>query len=395
MNTDIDSIYILWLVLPVFLASPRELNEPNELYEPLFFAQLLHTFHYSRLFELSIVMICGNIAYMKRDLVYDLPKLDLHVHLDGSLRLGTVVELAEDLPDLPDIKETVIPPLRCSLERYLAAFDVTVAVLQTEVSLTRAAYELCEDAARENVIYMEIRFAPLLHLRKGLTPQQVVEAVLTGMTEAEKDYPIKTNLILCAMKQESPANSEKVARLAIEYLDQGVVAIDLAGPEVNFPPITHHKAVEIVRAAGLHVTIHAGEGCCAHHIKQAIDLGAERIGHGVYLYEDKKTENEAVKKKIPLEICPTSNLQISGIMNSYADHPMKQYLDEGIPITLNTDNRLMSQIDVTHELSAVSDAFCLSWDEIKMILSNSVNAAFAPEDVKDHLREVHRRYFDQ
>ena len=339
-------------------------------------------------------MIYGNIAYMKRDLVYDLPKVDLHVHLDGSLRLGTVMELARNLPGLSNIKQIVIPPLRCSLERYLAAFDITVAVLQTEASLTRAAYELCEDAAKENVIYMEIRFAPLLHLRKGLTPQQVVEAVLAGMTQAEKNYPIETNLILCAMKQELPATSEKVARLAIEYLSKGVVAIDLAGPEVDFPPIRHHKAVEIARTAGLHVTIHAGEGCCAHHVKQAIDLGAERIGHGVYLYEDKKTENEAIRKKIPLEICPTSNLQISGIMNSYADHPMKQYLDEGIPITLNTDNRLMSQIDVTHELSAVSDAFCLSWDEIKMILSDSVNAAFASEDVKDHLRQTHRRYFD-
>ncbi|MCK4410715.1 adenosine deaminase [Candidatus Bipolaricaulota bacterium] len=331
---------------------------------------------------------------MKRDLVYDLPKVDLHVHLDGSLRLGTVVELAQDLPGLANIRETVIPPLRCSLERYLAAFDITVAVLQTETSLTRAAYELCGDAAKENVIYMEIRFAPLLHLRNGLTPRQVVEAVLIGMRQAEKDYPIKTNLILCAMKQELPANSEKVARLAIEYHEKGVVGIDLAGPEISFPPIRHHKAVEIVRAAGLHVTIHAGEGCCGHHVKQAIDLGAERIGHGVYLYEDKKTEKEVAKKKIPLEICPTSNLQISGIMNSYADHPMKQYLDEGIPITLNTDNRLMSQIDVTHELSVVSDAFCLSWDEMKKILSDSVNAAFAPEDVKDHLRQVQHRYFD-
>jgi adenosine deaminase len=253
--------------------------------------------------------------------------------------------------------------------------------------LERTAYELCEDAARENVIYIEIRYAPLLHLQEGLSPQQVVGAVLAGMRRAEKNYPIKTGLILCAMKQEETARAEEVARLAAAYTESGVVAIDLAGPEKNFPPTLHKRAIAIAREAGLHVTIHAGEGCCPEQIKQALDLGAERIGHGVYLYQDPATERRVAKMGIPLEVCPTSNLQISGVMASYADHPLKRYLDQGIRVTLNTDNRLMSKTDLTNELVQVVDAFSLSPEIIKTVLLNSAEAAFVPAATKVALRE--------
>jgi len=234
---------------------------------------------------------------------------------------------------------------------------------------------------------MEIRFAPLLHIQQGLSPNQVIESVLAGMHRAEEVYPIRTGLILCGMKQESPDRSIQTARLAAEYLEKGVVAFDLAGPENGFPPALHHQAIEIARKSGLHVTIHAGEGCCPAHIREAIDLGAERIGHGVYLYQDPDTEKLVRERKIPLEACPTSNLQISGVMDSYSEHPFKRYLDEGIPVTINTDNRLMSQIDVTHEFEKIIEAFSLSEDEIKTILLNSANAAFAPEEVRNSLRK--------
>ena len=330
---------------------------------------------------------------MDRDRILNLPKVDLHVHLDGSLRARTVLELAERLPperrlSRPrDAAEAVIPPKRCTLEEYLRAFEITVAVLQDEEALERAAYELCEDAARENVIYAEIRYAPLLHLQGGLSPQRVVEAVLAGMRRAEHAYPIRTGLILCAMKQESTARSEQVARLAADYTGRGVVAIDLAGPERDFPPSLHRRAIEIAGSEGLHVTIHAGEGCCPKQIKEAIDLGAERIGHGVYLYQDAAIEREVKRIGIPLEVCPTSNLQISGVIDSYAEHPLKRYLDLGIHVTLNTDNRLMSQTDLTNEFAQVSGAFSLAPNEIKSILTNSVEAAFAPDAVKDALRQ--------
>ncbi len=301
------------------------------------------------------------------------------------MRPQTVMELVGELPKnrkFPrtlDIEQALFPPQRCTLEEYLKAFSITVAVLQSEAALERAAYELCEDAAKENIIYMEIRFAPLLHLQDALTPQQVVEAVLSGMRWAESTYPIRTGLILCGMKQESTEASERTARLATEYLGKGVVAFDLAGPERGFPPSLHRKAIEMARDAGLHLTIHAGEGCCPEQIKEALDLGAERIGHGVYLYKDEATERVVAKKGIPLEVCPTSNLQISGVMETCADHPLKRYLDEGIHVTLNTDNRLMSQIDVTHEFEKVIEAFFLSQNEIRTILINSAQAAFAPE----------------
>ena len=331
--------------------------------------------------------------------IADLPKFDLHVHLDGSMRLETVLELAERLPSrvratLPqDLKSALTPLNRCSLEEYLQAFRIPIGVLQTKEALTRAAYELCADAAAENVIYMEIRFAPLLHLQGGLDPHQVVEAVLAGMRRAAAEFPIKTGLILCGMKQTPPADTIATAELAAEYRSNGVVGFDLAGPERDFPPSIHRKAIEAAKQAGLYVTIHAGEGCCPDHVKEAVELGADRIGHGVYLYQDPQTEKHIVDRKIPLEVCPTSNLQISGVMKTYADHPLKRYLDLGIPITINTDNRLISQTTVTHELAAVIDAFSLAEDQVKTILVNSATAAFAPEEVRQELQAAVMRAF--
>lgn len=331
--------------------------------------------------------------------IRDLPKFDLHVHLDGSMRSETVIELAQALPperrfpaDL-NLRRALNPPKRCTLEEYLKAFAITVGVLQSEVSLERAAYELCSDAASENVIYMEIRFAPLLHLEQGLRPREVIEAVLAGTKRAERAFPIRTGVILCAMKQESTERSEQVAALAAEYIDKGVVGFDLAGPENGFPPSIHRRAIEAARDAGVHVTIHAGEGCCPSHVREAIELGAERIGHGVYLYQDEETEQAVSERKIPLEVCPTSNLQISGVMDSYAEHPLKRYLDLGIPVTINTDNRLMSQINVTHELDAIVDAFALSLGQLERLLVNSANAAFCTDEVARSLRvEVEKAF---
>jgi adenosine deaminase len=322
-----------------------------------------------------------------------LPKFDLHVHLDGSLRPATVRALlaqlgAEERSALPtDPERAVLPPVPCPLETYLEAFRVTVALLQTLEALERAAFELVEDAARENVIYIEIRFAPLLHLARGLSPERVMEAVLKGMRRAEERYPIRTGLIVCGLKHEKSACVEEAARLAAAYADQGAVAFDLAGPERGFPCSLHCRATEIALDAGLHLTLHAGEGCCPEHIRDALDLGAERIGHGVYLYQDEATERRVAEEGVPLEVCPTSNLHISGFMRTLADHPLPRYLGLGIPVTLNTDNRLMSQTSSTEELRRVVEAFSLSKEEVKRILLASADAAFAPKAVKAALRE--------
>jgi adenosine deaminase len=321
-----------------------------------------------------------------------MPKIDLHVHLDGSLRLETVLKLARALPPeraFPaslDLKSAVIPGTRGSLEEYLVAFDYTVPLLQTPSALERSAYELCEDAASENVIYIEIRFAPLLHTLADLKPRDVVAAVLAGMHRAEADFGIATGLILTALKQNSTEQSIETVQLAAQFRRDGVVGVDLAGPEHQNPPVKHRKAIEFAHDAGIHVTIHAGEGCCPEQIKEALDLGAERIGHGVYLFQAPRTEKRVAELGIPLEMCPTSNLQIAGFMKDYRDHPIKRYLDAGIVATVNTDNRLMSQTDMTSEFEHLVKAFRLARKDVEQLVSNSVRAAFASDERKRELQ---------
>lgn len=329
---------------------------------------------------------------MDRTTIAKLPKLDLHCHLDGSLRPQTVRELWNTLPEKErpaidrEVEQAVLPRVPCSLEEFLEAFRITVALLQTPEALERAAWELCQDAAAEGVVYLEIRFAPLLHLRRGLLPEEVVEAVLAGTRRAEAELAIRTGLILCAMRNEPPPRSEQVARLAARYRERGVVGFDLAGPEKGFPLCRHAAALRLAREAGVHLTLHAGEGCCPEHIAEALDLGAERIGHGVYLFQDLATEARVREAGIPLEVCPTSNLQISGVMRSLADHPLGRYLDQGIPVTVNTDNRLMSQTSSTDELWRVVEAFDFGLDEVRAILLAGAEASFAPSPIKDEVR---------
>jgi len=321
-----------------------------------------------------------------------LPKVELHVHLDGSMRLATITELASALPEetaFPkgfDFKHAVTPPQRCSLPEYLQAFDVTIAVLQTAAALERAAYELCEDVASENVRYLEVRFAPLLHLETDLSPREVVQSVLRGLKRGEEEFGMHTGLILSAMRDRSLEHSMEVAQLSAQFSSKGVVAFDLAGPERQHPPQIHREAIAMAQESGVNLSLHAGEGCCPEQIRAALEMGANRIGHGVYLHKDPATEALVAEKKIPLEVCPTSNLQVSGIMDSYADHPLKRYFDLGIPITLNTDNRLMSGIDLTHEYQVVVDAFEFDDGQIHQICLNSIEAAFASDEIKAELR---------
>ena len=325
-----------------------------------------------------------------RDWIQALPKAELHVHLDGSLRPETVRKLAKKLPaDLrfprgfDPCKEVI--PATGSLEQYLEAFHITVRLMQDLPALERIAYELCEDAAAENVIYIEVRFAPLLHTEQGLKPRDVVSAVVAGLRQAEEDFPIRAGLILTALKHESTERSMEAAQLAAQFAGKGVVAFDLAGPERHHPALIHRAAIDFAHAASVHVTLHAGEACCPEQVRESLDLGAERIGHGVHAFEDPATERRLVKGKIPLEICPTSNLQTSSFIKSYDNHPLKRYFDLGIPITLNTDNRLMSQVTLTDEYERVVDAFSLGKEDAIRIARHSIEAAFCDNDTKQKL----------
>jgi len=314
-----------------------------------------------------------------------LPKTDLHVHLDGSLRLSTMLELAEEQGvSLPaDDPQGLAKALHCgenagSLVEYLKAFDTTLKVLQTEEALHRAAYELCEDAAEENVRYMEVRYSPMLHTRGGLRLTTVVEAVLAGLWDAQKDHGIVANVILCGIRNISPESSVEMAQLAVAYKNRGVVAFDLAGAEYDYPAKHHVRAFKLVRDNNIAVTIHAGEAYGPASIHQAIHVcGAHRIGHGCRLREDGDLLHYVNDHRIALECCPSSNVQ-TGAVKDLRSHPLKLYFDLGLRVTVNTDNRLITDTTVSKELWLCHTQMSLNAEDIHRIIINGFKAAFLP-----------------
>ncbi len=317
--------------------------------------------------------------------IQTLPKTDLHVHLDGSLRLSTLLELADQQGvELPSREpEALARAMNLgqntgSLVEYLKAFDTTLKVMQTESALERIAYELAEDAARENVWYMEVRYAPMLHTRKGLRVTQVVEAVLSGLWRAQQAHGIESAVILCGIRNISPQSSLEMAELAVAYKGRGVVGFDLAGAEYDYPAKHHIDAFKLVRDNNVNVTIHAGEAYGPASIHQAIhDCGAHRIGHGCRLREDGDLLHYVNDQRIALECCPSSNVQ-TGAVESLARHPLKLYYSLGVRVTVNTDNRLVTDTTVSKELWLCHTEMGLGFEDIKRILFNGFKAAFLP-----------------
>lgn len=325
-----------------------------------------------------------------------LPKTDLHVHLDGSLRLETILEIArEDGIELPahdadGLREAMNLGKNCgSLVEYLKAFDVTLRVMQTVDSLYRVAYELAEDAARENVRYMEVRYSPMLHTRKGLRLTQVVEAVLAGLRRAQEVHGIESNVILCGIRNVSSQSSLEMAELAVAYKNRGVVGFDLAGAEYDHPAKHHKAAFQLVRDNNINVTIHAGEAYGPESIAQAIHVcGAHRIGHGCRLREDGDLLHYVNDHRIALECCPSSNVQ-TGAVHELSSHPLKLYQALGLRITVNTDNRLVTDTTVSKELWLCHTKMGLGLSDIKQIIVAGFKSAFLPFHVKQaHLRRA-------
>ncbi len=311
-----------------------------------------------------------------------LPKTDLHCHLDGSLRIDTLLELADEagfkLPtrDRKALEATIVPQAGSSLEDYLTRFKMTLGALQTAPALSRAAYELAEDAHREGVWYLEVRYAPFLHREKGLNDEEIVAAVLDGLGRAREDFGIQSGVILCALRTDSPKATDDLAELAIRFRGQGVVALDLAGAEDGFPAAEHQAAFQRVRSADMHVTVHAGESFGAASIRQAIhDCGAERIGHGTRLVDDDSLLQYVDDRRIGVEVCLSSNLQ-TGSVSSLKEHPLARFLAQGVRVSLNTDNRLMSDTTVTGELMIAVQTFGLSTREVERLVLNGFKSAF-------------------
>jgi len=324
------------------------------------------------------------------ELIQRLPKTDLHVHLDGSLRPATLLALAREqgvsLPfsDEAAIEEHMLHRAGPDLAHYLEVFDLTLSVLQTRAALTRVARELAEDAARENVWYMEVRFSPALHAQAGLSWSDAVDAVLDGLAAAEERYVIRTGLLVCGIRSISPQMSLELAQLAVSYKGRGVVGFDLAGAEKGNPAKDHREAFYTIRNHNISSTIHAGEDFGPPSIHQALHYcGAHRIGHGTRLCEDGGLMAYVNDHRIPLEMCLTSNLQTGSA--TLAEHPFRLYFDAGLRVCLNTDNRLVSSTSVSGELDLACRTYLLDLYDLRRLLIHGFKSAFLPYEDKANL----------
>jgi adenosine deaminase len=318
----------------------------------------------------------------------------LHDHLDGGLRTETIVDLARDsgYDKLPttDLKTWFTEASGSgSLERYLETFAHTVGVMQSREALTRVAAECAEDLADDGVVYAEVRFAPELHTSTGLSLDEVVEAVLEGFRSGSQGREIRVGTLLTAMRHQ--ARSMEIAELAVRYRDLGVVGFDIAGAEAGYPPTRHLDAFEYLQRENSHFTIHAGEGFGLPSIWQAIQwCGADRLGHGVRIIDDIQVASDGTPKlgrlaayvrdkRIPLEMCPSSNLQ-TGAAASMAEHPIGLLRRLYFRVTVNTDNRLMSGTSVSREFARLVEAFGYDWDDLQWFTINAMKSAFIPFD---------------
>jgi adenosine deaminase len=344
------------------------------------------------------------------DLIRRAPKVLLHDHLDGGLRPSTVVELAAETgyADLPTTDPVELglwfrdAADSGSLVRYLETFAHTVGVMQTREALVRVAAECAVDLAADGVVYAEVRFAPELHVEHGLTLVEVVEAVLEGFAAgsahaAANGDTIRVGTLLTAMRHA--ARSQEIAELAVAFRDTGVVGFDIAGAEAGFPPTRHLDAFQYIQRANGHFTIHAGEAFGLPSIWEALQwCGADRLGHGVRIVDDIEQGPAGPQlgrlaayvrdKRIPLEMCPSSNVQ-TGAAPSIAEHPIGLLRDLHFRVTVNTDNRLMSGTSLSREFALLVSEFGYGWDDLRWFTINAMKSAFIPFDERlviiDHI----------
>ena len=324
------------------------------------------------------------MTLVTRSLLERLPKAELHCHLDGSVRPETLIELGREygvaMPrdDAEALREYMIVRDAHNLEEYLQRFSTTLSVMQTDEALERVAYELATDAAREGVWYLEVRFAPNLNTRGGLTPAQALEAAIKGLSRAEKESGIISRVLVCALRTQPTTASLDMARLAVDFHGRGVVGFDLAGAEHGNPASAHAEAFSHARAHDLPCTCHAGEGDGAASVRDAVHVcSASRIGHGTRLIEDPELTDYVNDRRIAVEICLTSNVQTHAT-SSIETHPLPEYLRRGLNVVLNTDNRLMSGVSLTDEYQVASRDLGLGFDDLARMAMNGFESAFLP-----------------
>ncbi len=330
-----------------------------------------------------------------------MPKVELHLHLDGSVRPATAWELLQErrrtgspavepyagVDSLEAVAAAMQVPDDCpSLADYLTRFSLPLALMQDAASLERIAYELVADAAQERVVHVEVRFAPVLHTREGLSMRGAAEAVLTGLARGGREFGVTTALIACCMRHRSAEDNVAMVRAMEPLRGEGVVAIDLAGDEAAFPCLLHRQPLTLAREMGFHVIVHAGEASGAQEVRDAVEvLGAERVGHGVRLQEDEALLKEVAARGIALEMCPTSNVQTKAVAR-LADHPLRRYLQAGLAVTVNTDNRTVSNTTMSTEYARIAGELGLTGEEARRTVFHAAEAAFLPAGEKQALR---------
>ncbi len=319
---------------------------------------------------------------LTRELIGRLPKAELHVHLDGSLRPETMIDLARkarvSLPSFePEaLRRFMLVDDAANLEDYLHRFDFTIPLLQTPEAIERVAYEMVEDAARDNLRYLEVRYCPHLSQRQGLTLKEVMEAELRGLARGELDFGVVARIINCSLRHYEPAVSVEIAECSVAFRNRGVVAFDLAGGEAGRPPGTHQAAFDIAAKGLLGITVHAGEAAGAQSIADAIHLcHADRLGHGTRLHENPELQAFVRDRRTLVEINITSNVQTRAVARP-SEHPVRGYFDAGLNVTLCTDGWLMAGVSLSDEYWLAHTQLGFSRDQIDRMILNAFESAF-------------------
>lgn len=321
--------------------------------------------------------------------------IDLHLHFDGSLLARTVLELAKEqgiaLPsEEPDeLKLFLAAPADCrSLNEYLEKFDLPLLVLQTREAVRKGMYTLASSLKEQGMLYAEIRFAPQLHTKKGLTQEQVVRAALQGLQEAAAGSFFKAKLILCCMRgADNREENLLTVRTAAAFLGRGVAALDLAGAEALYPTADYGEVFALAKELSVPFTIHAGEADGPESIRAALRMGASRIGHGVRAGEDPELLEELKERQIPLEMCPSSNVQTKAVP-SLSEHPVLSYLRRGLLVTVNTDNMTVSDTTIEREFRLLKEELGMTPEERRQLLLNAADAAFLTAEERWRLKDV-------
>lgn len=319
--------------------------------------------------------------------IKEFPKVELHVHLDGSVDVNTAALLASI--SYNEAKKLMVVDDNCKdLNEYLKKFDFPISLMQTKENLERVSYELGNNLREENIIYAEIRFAPALHTNLGLSYENIIDSIKEGLSKVEG---LKYNLILCMMRHHTLSENKKIIDIAKKYLGNGVCAIDLAGAEAIYPTENFEELFLYAKKLNIPFTIHAGEADGIDSIKSAISFGTKRIGHGVRLIEDKEVMNIVRDNNIVLEVCPTSNIN-TGIFNTIEEHSVNELIECGIKVTVNTDNRTVSNTTLTNELEKLVIAF--HYDKIDLIdlELNAIDGSFLSGDEKENLKIIIQNY---